>query len=595
MADYVINMSAQTVQLNGVTKSFTELGIPKNATREQVETALLDSSTISAFTAKNTLDGDTFVSTTNTTGAQTGAENSLATTDTAGGTADTASVTTGVATDVTEAAAATGTVTDSASTTDTAIDAAVDTAEAAAATGTVTDSASTTDTAIDAAVDTAEAAAATDETGTASGETAASLKAQLDALQSRADKNQEQIDKIEARIEKLITDVEKKIEEATNSENKALKDYEDECKQTAREQVQAYVTANTTGKGMTKDELDDNIKAAMPNEPGLADALIALMSANNMVDEIDALTPRLKSLISSTESIAEQMKPLQTQYDAAVAAEQSAQTAQTSAQTAATSSTQGCCDPIGFEYEGETWDLIIDDGNFDSTSDFLGSENNWAAVGELNKDKDDTLTLDELKEGNIKVVNSKGEVKDISEVIGSNDFSIDLNSYSEGGTYNGIDTTADDDGDGTVNQQLLGTYNININGQTVKGYNTLDDTDYLSNKYGISKGTQAAFGTGAAATGNKGLSLMTTLQSHTTKVSGYETKSEQLRAEIDQAYKDLGFTEDEISELDEVISSDAVLNASNFFTALTTAKDDEAALDDDNNKDKDKDKDKLTA
>jgi hypothetical protein len=179
----------------------------------------------------------------------------------------------------------------------------------------------------------------------------------------------------------------------------------------------------------------------------------------------------------------------------------------------------------------------------------------------LDVDGDQIVTAAELEAANIKAVktdaNGNQEIVSITEELGE-DFSIDLASYTEGGSHSAVQTGTDHDNDGTVDQKLLGTFSMNVNGQSVQGYNTLDDTEWLQENYGLSTATpeatapEAKATEGAAPEATKGLdvnSYSAQLKTHATFFNAFSQKVEDLRAQLKEAWVGVGQTEESLRAL----------------------------------------------
>lgn len=408
-----------------------------------------------------------------------------------------------------------------------------------------------------AGVNQAGAAEATTAVGT--GEESAKIKEEIQELEEKKQENIEKMEKIEAEIEDLAEAAEANIMEALAKQEAAAEEHEEESKAALDENIKAYVEANKEGgEGMTREELQANIKNSLPNAPQLADSMALLVEANEQISEIDSCLGELNKLILDTQAIDAEIEAKEGEYEAAVAAEEAAK----------------CCDPIGFtttDKDGNQaqYDFIVDDGAFDSTSDFLGANGQWNEMAALDTDGDNIVSSAELQAGNIKAVktNADGsqEIVDLAQEFGE-DFSIDLSSYSQGGSHSAIDTVSDDDGDGVANQTLLGTFNLNINGETVNGYNTLDDNDWLSENYGISANTDAET--------TDSLNYSEDLLPHVNFFNTYTQKVQELKESLQEAYAALGVSESDMAELDSTIKKEADVKAQNFFSSLEVKEDD---------------------
>lgn len=375
---------------------------------------------------------------------------------------------------------------------------------------------------------------------------------EIKELENKKQENYKQIEKIEQKIEELIKKAEDKVSEAIKKQDEQTKEYENKSKKAVREEISKYVDANKNGMGMTKNELNQNIKVALPDVPELSDSINALMDADGIVSEIDSNVGNLKSIIFDTQELEAQIADLQAEYD------YSSQVGYSSGgdgEGGCGADGGGAEDPIGFEFNGNTYDFIVDDGNFDSTSDFLGAKDQWAAMKELDTDGNNIVDVNELQSANIKLVDENGRVQDISKLFGSS-FSVDLNSYEANSHnnvfYQGIDSFSDDDNDGIANQKLLGTFNVNINGQTVKGYNTLDDKDWLGKKFGISTSSQESE--------NPINNLNADLQSHFSKADDFEATSIQLKQKIEDGYKNIELSNEQIKTLHDNLSSGSAIS-----------------------------------
>ncbi len=402
----------------------------------------------------------------------------------------------------------------------------------------------------------AQAVQSTTSTTAATGESSEKIKEEIEELEAEKEENIEKMEKIEDEIENLAESAEKHIMEAAKAQETTVKEHEEETQAVLDENIQAYINANKEGgEGMTRDELQENIKSAMQNTPEIADAVGALAAASEEVAEIDNCLGELNKLITDTQLIEEEIELKNTEYEAAKKAEEKAKS----------------CDPIGFtatDKDGNQaqYDFIIDDGAFDTTSDFLGADSQWSEMTALDTDGDNIVSAAELQAGNIKAVktNADGsqEIVDLAEEFGE-DFSVDLASYQEGGSHSAVDTTTDSDGDGTADQTMLGTFNVNANGQTINGYNTLDDVDWLAENYGISADTAETETNGLDAT-----QFSEDLKAHVNFFNMYTEKSEELKKQIKEGYSNIGLSEEQMNGISEATKKEADEEAKTFLASL---------------------------
>ena len=137
-----------------------------------------------------------------------------------------------------------------------------------------------------------------------------------------------------------------------------------------------------------------------------------------------------------------------------------------------------------------------------------------------------------------------------------------MSSYQEGGSHSAVDTTSDSDGDGTADQTMLGTFNVNANGQTISGYNTLDDVDWLAENYGISADTTETETNGLDAT-----QFSEDLQAHVNFFNMYTEKSEELKEQIQEGFSNIGLSEEQMNGISEATKKEADEEAKNFFAS----------------------------
>ena len=376
-------------------------------------------------------------------------------------------------------------------------------------------------------------------------------------LEDKKAENYDKMGKIEDKIEELIDEATEKVEEAEENYETAQEQYQEDAKAVLKDQMKAYVAANKEdGEGMTREQLQQNIANALPNAPQVAEVFNAYAEATGLLDEVDSLVFDLRGIIEETKTIEDQISSLDNSIEMAKAAE------------AAATEASSCCDPIGFEKEdGTKYDFIVDDGAFDSTSDFLGAEDQWAEMEALDTDGDGIVNNEELKAGNIKMVKTEADgtqsIVDVAEEFGE-DFSIDLNSYKsaeDGAQYAGIDT-GDHDGDGAANQELLGTFSVNLGDgeEAITGYNTLDDTEWLADEYGLSAAEAGEEGSQSAYSAE--------LQIHADLATVYEEQVQALRERIDQGYELFELEEEEMADFDDTLKAEADKNANEFLATL---------------------------
>ena len=375
--------------------------------------------------------------------------------------------------------------------------------------------------------------------------TSAELREEIEELQKERSRDLRKMELIEQKIEELAQEARDNIIEAAKKQQQAIEEHEDQAKETLDSEIKKYIEANKEGgNGMTKAQLQSNIKSAMPNAPKLAEALALLTEANSEIAQIDSMLGSLNLIIGDVKLLDADIQIKTSQYDSVLKAEEAAKSKS--------------CDPIGFTLDSEAgkvrYDFIVDDGNFDSTNDFLGSQAQWAEMKALDTSGDGVVKADELSANSIKAVktNPDGsqEIVDIAKELGS-DFSIDLSSYKTGGSHGSINSTADSDADGVLDQQLLGTFNVNVNGSEIKGYNTLDDVDFLEENYGVSADSQT-------------VEISSDLESHVNFFTDFSAQNAQLKNDLFTEYSKLNLSEEFIKTIDKESQVEAS-NQANIF------------------------------
>ena len=104
---------------------------------------------------------------------------------------------------------------------------------------------------------------------------------------------------------------------------------------------------------------------------------------------------------------------------------------------------------------------------------------------------------------------------------------------------------------------------VNANGQTISGYNTLDDVDWLAENYGISADTTETETNGLDAT-----QFSEDLQAHVNFFNMYTEKSEMLKEEIKEGFSNIGLTEEQMDGISEATKKEADEEAKTFLASL---------------------------
>jgi len=330
------------------------------------------------------------------------------------------------------------------------------------------------------------------------GKTSEEIQKEIEQLEKERAANIKKMQKLQEEIKGLVKKAEDLVDEAAEAQGKIAQETKDKSKKVVNEQVQKYIAANKEKSGsMTQAQLSENISKNIP-DPNFGAAVAKLLEASGIMDEVDYCLGALDSLITDTDYLDFQLEAANEEFNAAKEAEEAAAEAEECTPPPS-------CDPIGFMAEDENgkmaqFDFIKDgdgDGEFNSTDDFLGAQDQWNEMKAADANNDGTVSAKELDDAGIQVIKNKDgkSAKSITEQFGEK-FSIKLDSYKTGGEYAGITDVEnnDHDNDGVKNQDLLGTFKVTLGKDeagddiTADGYNTLDDVDFLQSEYGVEAG-----------------------------------------------------------------------------------------------------------
>lgn len=410
-------------------------------------------------------------------------------------------------------------------------------------------------------------------------EEAKKIREEIEKLEEEKEENIEKMEKLEKEIEDLAKSAEENIMKAAAAQEAAVKEHEEETQAVLDEQLQAYINANKEGgEGMTRDELQANIKGAMPNTPEIGEAVAALTAASEQVSEIDSCLGELNKLISDTQLIEDEIEAKQGNYDTVMqAAEEAACNPQP-------------CEPQGFQdNEGNQYDFFIDkDGNGDlsNETEFLGYEGGlegqeaaWSEMTDLDTNLDGVVDAEELSAGGVMVyktdANGNQQAMTIEEAFGEDsDLAISTTQHDE--AKEGVGPNNFNVGEGSENNELWGTFDVTLNGETLNGYQTNDDLEWLKDNYNFTDYAGAD-----AEDAESAIQYSEDLQPHANFFDLYTEKSAELKEEIAGAYENIGVSQEQMESLNEIAKKEADENAKNFFASMGL--EDEAKTNEDNN------------
>lgn len=313
------------------------------------------------------------------------------------------------------------------------------------------------------------AATPTNTQNTSSNSTIKNLQNQIAAKQKEKDrasklieKNEETIEELEKKINNLKAQITANMATALNEGEAFTEEEKTNIDNAITQTVAKYLRGE-----ITKSELMETLKTTLAgSEAELAEKLGGLMeNSDAMVSELEGMISQICDLASQNESLKQKILDCDKQIascQAQIEAEQAKR-----------------CDPIGFEKDGVTYDFIVDrdgDGEFDGPNEFMGAENGFEEVKAMDKDGNDIVEGEELNDAKMIKTDKKTGKQSFITAQEAGVTSIDLSTYQQTGykMANG--------------NEHLGSFNINAQGETIKGYQTLDNVNWLNTNYGNSYG-----------------------------------------------------------------------------------------------------------
>jgi len=367
---------------------------------------------------------------------------------------------------------------------------------------------------VDKLAETTETGTAEETKGTAetekTGETKTSdaIQKEIDALNADKTDSMAQLKALETTIKDLSETIEKKLEEAAKKQEIKIEEHQEAVEKAIADNVAKYIEASKTDKPMTQEELQSGIKSSIAGIEGIPsgadDVLSNLFVINSELSLLDANLAKVKTLTDHVKDIDTQIQGKTNELKAAKEAEAAAQAQQ-----------QECCprpDPIGFQMkdaEGNEIqvDFFIDrddDGKLTDASEFLGAvadaegKDGWSEMQALNKNGDDKIDAEELKDAENAEDKLGGELK-VMVTIGDEQIPMSIAEFEA--KYGPIEINANKDQetntevgpknfeDEQYENERLGSFGLTVGGQELSGYQTRDDMDYLNDNYDFSSGS----------------------------------------------------------------------------------------------------------
>ncbi len=299
-------------------------------------------------------------------------------------------------------------------------------------------------------------------------------KTKLASLNKEILNNNRKLKNLEYNITTLQQKIEDQISDAIEESEEITQEQKDSAKSLVSKRLNEYTSSN--GK-MTYEEFSSGLALELDTLAGTSNSKLSatvkkMLDAQSDMANLSGYLSNMNNLVLSNAKLSKEANGVQDQI-----AELKKKAAESS------NAEDQCCkrtDPIGFTDGNTRYDFFVDkdsDGNITNENEFLGAEKGFEEMQEADADGDGKVTADELDSKNVKVVvtNADGsqEIKNASEVLKEGD-SIDLTSYKSQNT---------EMSDGNL---LQGTFNVNMNGKTMEGYQTLDNLDWLDNNYEFS-------------------------------------------------------------------------------------------------------------
>ncbi|MBQ4078965.1 hypothetical protein IJD15_07285 [bacterium] len=412
---------------------------------------------------------------------------------------------------------------------------------------------------------------------------------EIEDLEEERDDNYEKMEKIEAHIEDLTEQAEANIMKAAKQQEAAVEEHEEETQKAVDEQLNAYVAANKEGgEGMTREELQKNVKGALGHIPEVGEAVSALLEANDQINEIDSCLGELNNLITDTQDIEQQIELKNQEFEAV---ESAAQQPPASSGSGSGSEDGDCppqpCEPQGFQdNQGNQYDFFIDkdqNGTLSNESEFLGYEGGkqgqeaaWAEMTQLDTSGDGIVDASELAAGGVMVyktdANGNQTAMTIEEAFGE-DSDLAINTQQHETAKQGVGPNNFNTGTGSENNELWGTFDVTLNGENLNGYQTNDDINWLKENYNFSDyANENGLTSGEAGeqveSEDAQEAVSAELQQHIDFFNTYSQKVQELKEMLMQGWENQGLTESSLESISETATQESKDKAANFFKSL---------------------------
>lgn len=412
------------------------------------------------------------------------------------------------------------------------------------------------------------------------------IQKEIDKLQQQRDVNRQSMETLKEQIEDLRDKIEQSIADALD----AMEDIEEEQKKKAEEIVAEELKKYQNSNGeMSQDQFSSNVRAALAEiNPSMSEALTHIMSADTNMALMGNLLDQLSQKVEIDKQFDEQIDTQEQAKQAAEAAEEAAK----------------CCDPIGANFgeslgfdldgDGDAGQIQIDffydadgDGKINSLNDFVGAKSDaqgqdgWSEMSAMDVDSDGTITGDEMASKDVKVmiteVDADGtksqramSIEEFTEQVGKGDLEINAQKHDQisnnvAGPFGFSDN---------ANNQMLGTFDIGFsNDESVDtvGYQTLDDQNWLVENYSGNMDLESLQAEGVDIS-----NVQTPEAAEATEMTQFEefineyrdTVMPQLQTQINDAYMQLGLSQDAIDIYKDLAQATADLEGQKIADEL---------------------------
>ena len=442
-------------------------------------------------------------------------------------------------------------------------------------------------------VDRTENVEATDEVGATqnveSTKDADAIQKEIDKLEQQREVNRQSMETLKQQIEDLRGKIEQSIADALE----AMEDIEEEQKKKAEEIVAQELKKYQNSNGeMSQDQFSANVKAALAEiNPSMSEALTHIMSADTDMALMGNLLDQLSQKVEIDKQFDEQIDTQEQAKQAAEAAEEAAK----------------CCDPIGANFgeslgvdldgDGDAGQIQIDffydedgDGKINSLNDFVGAKSDaqgqdgWSEMSAMDVDGDGTITGDEMADKDVKVmiteIDADGtksqramSIDEFTEQVGKGDLEINAQKHDQI-SNNVVGPFGFND---NANNQMLGTFDIGFsNDESVDtvGYQTLDDQNWLVENYSGNMDLESLKEEGVdvsnvqAQEGTEATQATEMTQFEEFVNEYRDTVMPQLQTQINDAYMQLGLSQDAIDIYKDLAQATADLEGQKIADEL---------------------------